>query len=939
MAQRTQIATTLVATRLAIACLLGHACLTGSCLAAPFPAGPAFTDAIPTNAVPTDADTANQRATIDYHVATDGSDDHPGTVQQPFASVHRAQVAARAARVSNPDQAITVHIHPGRYRLRRPLTFQPADSGASRDLPVLYRGVPGGEVVLSGGRDVTDWEKVVEDPGLWKTRLPHADPGGRQVDGDAQDWQIEQLWVNGRRAVRARDPDEGQFYVLLGSSESPQPDEKWVFRHTYATSDGDLRALDGVDPESLKHAELFVFHKWETTREPIVTADPQRNLFTTRGEIMKPHNPMTRDCLYYFENLRAALDSQGEWFLDHDGWLYYRPRDDEDMTSAEVVAATIPRLIDIQGDIRDSVTRVKHLHFEGLKLRHTSFRTPDRGIRSNQAAMNIDSTAVQVDAAEDIQFVDVAVEHVGGTGFWFRKACRDCRVERSRVFDIGVSAVRIGETGLVPDDVRTGGITIDNCILHSGGRVAPHAVGVWIGHSGDNQITHCDVADFFYTAVSVGWRWGYAESGAKRNRIQYNHLHHVGYRILSDMGGVYTLGPSEGTIVSHNVIHDIYATRYGGWGLYPDEGSSHIRFENNLVYNVRDGGFHQHYGRENIACNNIFAFSEEGQIAVTRAEPHRSFTFKRNLVYWDRGHLLGYSGWTQGSKVRMRNNLYWRVGGQPFDFAGKTWQQWQADGNDEGSIIADPMFVDPLNHDFRLAPDSPAKRIGFVPFDIGLAGVQGSADWQDLAKSTSFREPFLVPPSPRFQFDNDFEDDHPVSMLGMSTKSLEGKDNLIRMSDNPDGPGRCLQVQDDPNMKAAYNPHFYWDPKYTTGRSHMSFRIRLDPTSNVACQWRDRSAPYRTGPSLQFSGQAVHSRGRKLLDLPADTWLDVTMEAIQGRPDSQWRVTFGLPNGQSQEVSGLTCDPGWTDTRWVGFISSATDDSSFYLDDVSMRNQ
>ncbi|WP_345685403.1 right-handed parallel beta-helix repeat-containing protein [Novipirellula caenicola] len=867
---------------------------------------------------------------INLYVSVDGADTYPGTQSQPFASIQRAQQAVRDARQREPDQAVTVHLAAGHYTLDQTVLFTAADSGHSARRPVRYHGH--GEVVISGGRPISGWQSDPQHPELWKTRI-----AAPKADGD-QDWRFEQLWVNGRRAVRARTPNEGDFHTLLGVSEVPIPGSKRMLKHTFAAQPSDLASLKDVDEVSRRDVQVVVYHKWDTTREWLQTSDPQRGLFTTQGEIMKPHNPMKRDCLYFIENYRAALDAAGEWFLDRDGWLYYHPRENETMAETQVVAAGVPRLFDFQGDVQDPQQRVKHIHFEGIKLQHAEFRIPQIGIRSNQAAMNVDATAIQLDGAEGIRFANCAVEHIGGTGFWFRKACRDCSVTRTRVADVGVSAVRIGEMSLVPEAVRTGGITIDNCILHSGGRILPHAVGVWIGHSSDNAITHCDVADFYYTAVSVGWRWGYAESGAKRNRIEYNHLHHIGYRILSDMGGVYTLGPSEGTSVSHNVIHDVYATRYGGWGLYPDEGSSHIVFENNLVYDVRDGGFHQHYGRENIVRNNILAFSEEGQVAVTRAESHLSFTFEHNLVYFDTGRLLGYSGWKNGSKVAMNHNLYWRAEGQPLDFDGKTWTQWRAAGHDQDSIVADPLFVDAKNRDFTLRPESPATEIGFVPFDTTAAGVQGDQAWKDLAAATKFREPYVVPPPAPVHVDDDFESDTPVSLLGIATLQQEGRHSLIGVVPTPEGNGRCLKVQDAVDMKAVYNPHFYWQPSYTDGNTRLSFRIRLQPTVAVSCEWRSNTRPYRTGPVLQFTDSAVTSRGRRLLDIDADTWIDVTMEAPQGKTNSRWKATFVLPNGQRHEVADLNCDPDWTETRWVGFIATTRSDAAFFLDDVKMHN-
>jgi hypothetical protein len=657
------------------------------------------------------------------YLSPTGNDINAGTPDKPLATLNAAAAKARDYRKDNqPAIPVEIIALSGDYFMMQPLILTTDDSGTPAS-PLVFKAEAGTKAVFRGGIQISGFEKV--DEKLWRAFIP-------QVAW--YDSYFEQLYVNGRRAVRAKSPNDGFFRVknvtetVLEKGEGRSPE---LAVQKVELDNTDTASFASFSKQDFQDALIVFYHNWDNTRKRVTGFSKEASSVYIAGEGMKPWNPINNKSRYLVENFKAALDAPGEWFLERDGYLWYIPLEGETIENTTFHIPVIREFISIQGD-PSSGKKVENVKFENLVFEVAGYKTPPDGNEPAQAAAPVDAV-VTLDFADYIEFKGCEIAHTGTYAFWFRRACSKCIVYQCYMHDLGAGGVKIGETIIRPDaDEITNKITVDNNIIRDAGHIFPCAVGIIIFNASDNKLIHNEIADLRYSGISVGWVWGYAQSPSKRNLIAFNHIHHLGWGELCDMGGVYTLGASEGTVVANNNIHHVYSFDYGGWGLYTDEGSYGIIMENNLVYACKNSGFHQHYGKENIIRNNIFAFNIRSQLQATRIEEHRSLSFTNNIIYLDRGTLLS-SNWHKFNLFADKN-VYWDTRAKDIKFGDISFADWKKSGKDIHSIIADPLFVNPATFDFHLKNNSVAKRIGFVPFDYSEAGVYGSDKWKNLAK-------------------------------------------------------------------------------------------------------------------------------------------------------------------------------------------------------------
>jgi hypothetical protein len=870
----------------------------------------------------------------DFYVAPNGDDAWSGRraypndsrTDGPFATITRARDAVRADRSrESAARPYTVHIRRGTYRLTEPIVFGPEDSGTEA-APVTYVAARGQRAVLSGGRVIRGWRKG--DGDIWTAEIPEVRAGT---------WYFHQLFVNGERRTRARMPNAGYLRTdgPLPEVKNPHAERgnaaaKIGFRY----GAGDLRRWD-----NLEDVNVFVYHSWTASLHWIKELDENNRIVRFTAPAHWPMGYWERTQRYYVENFLEALDEPGEWYLDRKtGVLHYWPMPGENMTTARVEAPLLHELVRLEGD-PDQGRFVEHIRLSGLSFEHSDWFIENKGSADGQAAVFL-GAAVSARGARRCSIERCEVAHVGEYGIWFGLGCQDNRIFHCHIHDLGAGGVRIGETSTPAKEEHAAlRNVVDNNFIHDGGHVFPAGVGVWIGRSSHNRVTHNEICDFYYTGISVGWSWGYAPSTANHNALEYNHIHHLGKGVLSDMGGIYSLGISPGTTERYNRIHDVLSYSYGGWGLYTDEGSTGILLEHNVVYNTKTGGFHQHYGRENIVRNNILAFAIQSQIQRSRQEEHISFDFERNIVYCSHGDVLA-GNWGDGN-YRIDNNVYWCASDDELDFAGMEFEQWQAQGRDEHSIIADPLFVNPKKHDFRLKRDSPAAQIGFEPINMGKIGLYGARGWVNAPRKLK-QEPIEIPAPPGPQPITDgFEDTGIGEPARLATVSGETGGASIRVTDEAAAAGtRSLKFTDAPGLEHVWQPHMYYHPDFRTGVARCSFDVRVEPGAVFWTEWRDSASPYRVGPSIRIEASGeLKARDQTLMRVPLGEWIHLEIVCGLGaHATGTYELTVTLPGQKPMRSEKLpTGSPEFKRLQWLGFISLANDRAVFYIDNLELN--
>ena len=568
--------------------------------------------------------TWRQALAADIWVAVNGNDSNTGRKDSPKQTIAAALRQARELRRLN-DPSITNGIHiiieDGEYILDEPLFIRPEDSGTATS-PTIIENAPGEKPVISGGAAINKWKKVSvpvtglpkEAQGkLWEATISQT--GGNNL-------LFRQLWVNGEKAIRAResDTDESMNRIL---SLDKQKQEIWIplpanglpkypaqmemvihqmwaianLRIKSITIDGNQAGLTFYQPESKIEFE----HPWPA---PVID---------------KEHK-MNGNSAFYLTNSLWFLNKPGEWYEDiRAGKVYYWPRKGEDLANAKVIVPSLEKLIQVSGTMERPVS---YVFFKGISFEYTTWLrpsqqghvplqagmflldayklkvkgTPEKSGLENQAWVGRPPAAVELSYVNHTGFEACTFTHLVSTALDYTRGTHDDEIKGNLFKDIGGTGIQIGvfsdegfEAHLPynPLDIREVCTNehIENNLVINATNEDWGCLGISAGYVKGIRIEHNEVCDVSYSGISVGWGWTKATNAMSDNIIRANKVHHYA-KHMYDVAGIYTLSAQPNSVIDSNYVDSIYKVSYAHdpqhwFYLYTDEGSSYFTVKNN----------------------------------------------------------------------------------------------------------------------------------------------------------------------------------------------------------------------------------------------------------------------------------------------------------------------------------------------------------------------
>ena len=352
---------------------------------------------------------------------------------------------------------------------------------------------------------------------------------------------------------------------------------------------------------------------------------------------------------------------------------------------------------------------------EGKVIVDGGFNTPSKGITRED---NIPSSAtlnmkmIDVYQSENIQFINCIFRHAFCRAISFYE-CKNCVIKQCLVEDFGGDGIVFGNSQ---------GTLIENNIVRHGGRFIHDENGIYDNPDPGAQIRHNDISDMFWDGINC---WMDDKTGITMT-IEKNHVHHIGFNLLDDIGCIYVTNANSGITIQNNYVHNAGCHNYGAWGIYVDLNCNGVVVQNNLAHDFYDGCIHFHYGFNNEVKNNILGFGKLGLMSKGQDNSGTMVKIYNNIFITKEGNF--YCDYWGKNSFESYNNLYW-------DF-GKSIQWFRNnDGKENTGTYKDPKFKDPKNRDFTFADKLNANSIGFTEFDYSDCGVYGSSDWRSVAES------------------------------------------------------------------------------------------------------------------------------------------------------------------------------------------------------------